>query len=88
MIICQPSVQDVSVLQAVTLRKMKYFEKKSCISPSCQNVLKKLDWHACSFDLLIQAISISDYVGLEALHLSALSVFKTRSQSYSKQRCM
>jgi len=88
MIICQPSLQDVSVLQAVTLRKMKYFEKNSCNSPSCQNVLKKIDLHACSFDLLIQAISVSDYVGLEALHFSALPVFKTRSQSYSKHRYM
>jgi hypothetical protein len=84
MIICQPCLQDVSILQAVTLRKMKYFQKKSCISTFCQSVLKEIDWHACSFDLPIQAIEMSDYVGLEASHFSALPVFKMRSQSYSK----
>jgi hypothetical protein len=79
MIICQPSLQDLSVLQAVTLGKMKYF-RTSCISPFCQNVLNKIDWHACSFDLLlIQAMDMSDYVGLETLHFSALPVFKAHS---------
>jgi hypothetical protein len=81
MSICQPPLQDVSVLQTVILRKMKYFQKKSCISLFCFNVLKKIDWHACRFDLLIQAIDMSDYVGLETLHFSALAVFNTCSQS-------
>jgi len=43
-------------------------------------VLKKIDWHVCRFDLLIQTIDMSDYVGLETLHFSALAVFNTCSQ--------
>jgi hypothetical protein len=84
----QPSLQYVSVLQAVTVRKMKCFHKKSCTSPFYQNVLKKIDWHACSIDLIFQAIDTSDFVGLEALHFSVLPVFKTRSQRYSKHHCI
>jgi hypothetical protein len=88
MIIFQPYLPDVSVLQAVGLRKMKYFQKKSGTWSFCQNVLKKIDCHACSLDLLFQMIDTSDYFGLEASHLSALPVFKMRSQSYPKYRCM